>query len=226
MRIDIITLFPDLIKSPFESSILKRAMNSGKADIHFHNLRNYATNKHKQVDDYPFGGGAGMVMMVQPIDRCIKMLKKSRNYDSIIYLTPDGEKLNQKKINHFSTLENIIMLCGHYKGVDQRVRDYLITDEVSIGDFVLSGGELAATILCDCIVRLIPGVLGDESSALTDSFQDDLLAAPIYTRPANYKGWKVPDVLLSGNSSLINNWREEKSLKNTQKRRPDLLNDF
>ena len=223
MRIDIITLFPDLIKSPFESSILKRAINSGKADIHFHNLRNYATNKHKQVDDYPFGGGAGMVMMVQPIDRCIKMLKKSRNYDSIIYLTPDGEKLNQKKINHFSTLENIIMLCGHYKGVDQRVRDYLITDEISIGDFVLSGGELAATILCDCIVRLIPGVLGDESSALTDSFQDDLLAPPIYTRPANYKGWEVPDVLLSGNASLINNWREEKSLKSTQKRRPDLL---
>ena len=223
MRIDIITLFPDLIKSPFESSILKRAINSGKANIHLHNLRNYATNKHKQVDDYPFGGGAGMVMMVQPIDNCIKMLKKSRSYDSVIYLTPDGEKLNQKKINHFSTLENIIMLCGHYKGVDQRVRDHLITDEVSIGDFVLSGGELAATILCDCIVRLIPGVLGDESSALTDSFQDDLLAAPIYTRPANYKGWKVPDVLLSGNSSLINNWREEKSLKNTLKRRPDLL---
>ena len=223
MRIDIITLFPDLIKSPFESSILKRAINSGKADIHFHNLRNYATNKHKQVDDYPFGGGAGMVMMIQPIDRCIKKLKKSRSYDSIIYLTPDGEKLNQKKINHFSTLENIIMLCGHYKGVDQRVRDHLITDEVSIGDFVLSGGELAATILCDCIVRLIPGVLGDESSALTDSFQDDLLAPPIYTRPANYNGWEVPDVLLSGNASLINNWREEKSLNNTQKRRPDLL---
>ena len=198
MRIDIITLFPDLIKSPFESSILKRAINSGKADIHFHNLRNYATNKHKQVDDYPFGGGAGMVMMIQPIDRCIKMLKKSRNYDSIIYLTPDGEKLNQKKINHFSTLENIIMLCGHYKGVDQRVRDHLITDEVSIGDFVLSGGELAATILCDCIVRLIPGVLGDESSALSDSFQDDLLAPPIYTRPSNYKGWKVPDVCCQG----------------------------
>ena len=223
MRIDIITLFPDLIKSPFESSILKRAVNSGKADIHFHNLRNYATNKHKQVDDYPFGGGAGMVMMIQPIDTCIKMLKKSRSYDSVIYLTPDGEKLNQKKVNYFSTLENIIMLCGHYKGVDQRVRDHLVTDEVSIGDFVLSGGELAATILCDCIVRLIPGVLGDESSALTDSFQDDLLAPPIYTRPANYKGWEVPDVLLSGNTSLINNWREEKSLKNTQKRRPDLL---
>ena len=164
-----------------------------------------------------------MVMMVEPIDRCIMSLKKSRSYDSVIYLTPDGEKLNQKKINYFSTLENIILLCGHYKGVDQRVRDHLITDEISIGDFVLSGGELAATILCDCIVRLIPGVLGDESSALTDSFQDDLLAPPIYTRPANYKGWKVPNVLLSGNKSLINNWREEKSLKNTQKRRPDLL---
>tara|TARA_Y200000002_G_scaffold224923_1_gene185711 strand:+ start:3467 stop:4141 length:675 start_codon:yes stop_codon:yes gene_type:complete len=223
MRIDIITLFPDLIKSPFESSILKKAITSGKADIHFHDLRNYGTNKYKQVDDYPFGGGAGMVMMVEPIDRCIMSLKKSRSYDSVIYLTPDGEKLNQKKINYFSTLENIIMLCGHYKGVDQRVRDHLITDEISIGDFVLSGGELAATILCDCIVRLIPGVLGDGSSALNDSFQDDLLASPIYTRPANYKGWKVPDVLLSGNASLINNWREEKSLKNTQKRRPDLL---
>ncbi|MDC3034583.1 tRNA (guanosine(37)-N1)-methyltransferase TrmD [bacterium] len=223
MRIDIITLFPDLIKSPFESSILKKAITSGKADIHFHDLRNYGTNKYKQVDDYPFGGGPGVVMMVEPIDRCIMSLKKSRSYDSVIYLTPDGEKLNQKKINYFSTLENIIMLCGHYKGVDQRVRDHLITDEISIGDFVLSGGELAATILCDCIVRLIPGVLGDGSSALNDSFQDDLLASPIYTRPANYKGWKVPDVLLSGNASLINNWREEKSLKNTQKRRPDLL---
>ena len=223
MRIDIITLFPDLIKSPFESSILKKAITSGKAEIHFHDLRNYGTNKYKQVDDYPFGGGAGMVMMVEPIDRCIMSLKKSRSYDSVIYLTPDGEKLNQKKINYFSTLENIIMLCGHYKGVDQRVRDHLITDEISIGDFVLSGGELAATILCDCIVRLIPGVLGDGSSALNDSFQDDLLASPIYTRPSNYKGWKVPDVLLSGNASLINNWREEKSLKNTQKRRPDLL---
>ena len=223
MRIDIITLFPDLIKSPFESSILKRSIASDKADIHFHDLRNYGTYKYKQVDDYPYGGGAGMVMMIEPIDRCILSLKKSRSYDSVIYLTPDGEKLNQKKINYFSTLENIIMLCGHYKGVDQRVRDHLITDEISIGDFVLSGGELAATILCDCIVRLIPGVLGDESSALSDSFQDDLLAPPIYTRPANYKGWRVPNVLLSGNASLINDWREEESLKNTQKRRPDLL---
>tara|TARA_B100000886_G_scaffold98103_1_gene65099 strand:- start:731 stop:1405 length:675 start_codon:yes stop_codon:yes gene_type:complete len=223
MRIDIITLFPNLVKSPFESSILKRALAMGKAEVHFHDLRNYATNKNKQVDDYPFGGGAGMVMMIEPIDRCIMMLKKNRNYDSIIYLTPDGDQINQKKINSFSTLKNIIMLCGHYKGVDQRVRDHLITDEISIGDFVLSGGELAATILCDSIIRLIPGVIGDESSALSDSFQDDLLAPPIYTRPSNYKGWKVPDVLLSGNASMISNWREEESFKHTQKRRPDLL---
>ena len=223
MRIDIITLFPNLIKSPFESSILKRAIAMGKAEVHFHDLRNYATNKNKQVDDYPFGGGAGMVMMIEPIDRCIMMLKKNRNYDSIIYLTPDGDQLNQMKINTFSTLKNIIMLCGHYKGVDQRVRDHLITDEISIGDFVLSGGELAATILCDSIIRLIPGVIGDESSALSDSFQDDLLAPPIYTRPSNYKGWKVPDVLLSGNAPMISNWREEESLKHTQERRPDLL---
>ena len=223
MRIDIITLFPNLIKSPFESSILKRAIAMGKAEVHFHDLRNYSTNKNKQVDDYPFGGGAGMVMMIEPIDRCIMMLKKNRNYDSIIYLTPDGDQLNQMKINTFSTLKNIIMLCGHYKGVDQRVRDHLITDEISIGDFVLSGGELAATILCDSIIRLIPGVIGDESSALSDSFQDDLLAPPIYTRPSNYKGWKVPDVLLSGNASMISNWREEKSFKHTQERRPDLL---
>ena len=223
MRIDIITLFPNLVKSPFESSILKRALAMGKAEVHFHDLRNYATNKKKQVDDYPFGGGAGMVMMIEPIDRCIMMLKKNRNYDSIIYLTPDGDQINQKKINSFSTLKNIIMLCGHYKGVDQRVRDHLITDEISIGDFVLSGGELAATILCDSIIRLIPGVIGDESSALSDSFQDDLLAPPIYTRPSNYKGWKVPDVLLSGNASMISNWREEESFKHTQKRRPDLL---
>ena len=223
MRIDIITLFPNLIKSPFESSILKRAIAMGKAEVHFHDLRNYATNKNKQVDDYPFGGGAGMVMMIEPIDRCIMMLKKNRNYDSIIYLTPDGDQLNQMKINTFSTLKNIIMLCGHYKGVDQRVRDHLITDEISIGDFVLSGGELAATILCDSIIRLIPGVIGDESSALSDSFQDDLLAPPIYTRPSNYKGWKVPDVLLSGTASMISNWREEESFKHTKERRPDLL---
>ena len=223
MRIDIITLFPDLLKSPFEVSILKRAIASGIAEVHFHDLRSFSKHKQRQVDDYPFGGGAGMVMMIEPIDRCIEALKKLRKYDAIIYLTPDGEKFNQKKANHFSTLENIIILCGHYKGVDQRVRDHLITQELSIGDFVLSGGELAAAILCDSIIRLIPGVLGDESSALTDSFQDGLLAPPIYTRPAEYKGWEVPRILISGNTPKVNEWRDEKSLERTKKLRPDLL---
>ena len=223
MRIDIITLFPELLQSPFEASILKRAISSGKAEVHFHDLRSYSTHKQKQVDDYPFGGGAGMVMMVEPIDRCTEGLQKLRNYDAIVYLTPDGETLNQKQANHFSTLENLILLCGHYKGVDQRVRDHLITHEISIGDFVLSGGELAAAVLCDSIIRLIPGVLGDESSALTDSFQDDLLAPPIYTRPAEYKGWKVPEILTSGNTPKVNEWRHEKALERTQKLRPDLL---
>ncbi|MDC1048613.1 tRNA (guanosine(37)-N1)-methyltransferase TrmD [Flavobacteriaceae bacterium] len=221
MRIDILTLFPDLLKSPFEVSILKRAIASGIAEVYFHDPRTYS--KQRQVDDYPFGGGAGMVMMIEPIDRCIEALKKLRKYDAIIYLTPDGEKFNQKKANHFSTLENIIILCGHYKGVDQRVRDHLITQELSIGDFVLSGGELAAAILCDSIIRLIPGVLGDESSALTDSFQDGLLAPPIYTRPAEYKGWEVPRILISGNTPKVNEWRDEKSLERTKKLRPDLL---
>ena len=223
MRIDIITLFPELLQSPFEASILKRAISSGKAEVHFHDLRSYSTHKQKQVDDYPFGGGAGMVMMVEPIDRCIEGLQKLRNYDAVVYLAPDGETLNQKQANHFSTLENLILLCGHYKGVDQRVRDHLITHEISIGDFVLSGGELAAAVLCDSIIRLIPGVLGDESSALTDSFQDDLLAPPIYTRPAEYKGWKVPEILTSGNTPKVNEWRHEKALERTQKLRPDLL---
>ena len=223
MRIDIITLFPELLKSPFEVSILKRAIQSRVAEVYFHNLRKYSNNKQNQVDDYPFGGGAGMVMMVEPIDRCIEALKKARNYDAIIYLTPDGDKLNQNKANHLSTLENIIMLCGHYKGVDQRVRDHIITDEISIGDFVLSGGELAAAVLCDSIIRLIPGVIGDESSALTDSFQDDLLAPPIYTRPAKYKDWSVPEILTSGNTPKVNEWRDEKSLERTRKLRPDLL---
>ena len=223
MRIDIITLFPDLLKSPFEVSILKRAIASGIAEVHLHDLRTFSKHKQRQVDDYPFGGGAGMVMMIEPIDRCIEALKKLRKYDAIIYLTPDGEKFNQKKANHFSTLENIIILCGHYKGVDQRVRDHLITQELSIGDFVLSGGELAAAILCDSIIRLIPGVLGDESSALTDSFQDGLLAPPIYTRPAEYKGWEVPGILISGNTPKVNEWRDEKSLERTKKLRPDLL---
>ena len=223
MRIDIITLFPEILKSPFEVSILKRAIQSKVAEVHFHDLRKYSNNKQNQVDDYPFGGGAGMVMMVEPIDRCIEALKKARNYDAIIYLTPDGDKLNQNKANHLSTLENIIMLCGHYKGVDQRVRDHIITDEISIGDFVLSGGELAAAILCDSIIRLIPGVIGDESSALTDSFQDGLLAPPIYTRPAKYKDWSVPEILTSGNTPKVNQWRDEKSLERTRKLRPDLL---
>ena len=223
MRIDIITLFPELLKSPFEASILKRALDSGKAEVVFHDLRDYSTNKQKQVDDYPFGGGAGMVMQIEPIDRCIQALKEKRTYDAVIYLTPDGTTLNQKQANHFSPLENIILLCGHYKGVDQRVRDHLITHEISIGDFVLSGGELAAAVLCDSIIRLIPGVLGDESSALTDSFQDGILAPPIYTRPADYKGWKVPEILTSGNTPKVDEWRDQKALERTQKRRPDLL---
>jgi tRNA (guanine37-N1)-methyltransferase len=223
MRIDILTLFPELLQSPFEASILKRAIQSGKASVHFHNLRDYSQNKQKQVDDYPFGGGAGMVMMVEPIDKCIRALKKERDYDAVTYLTPDGEMLNQQNANRFSTLENIILLCGHYKGVDHRVRDHLITHEISIGDFVLSGGELAAAVFCDSIIRLIPGVLGDESSALTDSFQDGLLAPPIYTRPASYNGWEVPDILTSGNTPKVEAWREEQALERTKKLRPNLL---
>jgi tRNA (guanine37-N1)-methyltransferase len=223
MRIDIITLFPELLKSPFEVSILKRALESGIAQVHFHDLRTYSTQKQKQVDDYPFGGGAGMVMMIEPIDRCLEALKKKRDYDAIIYLTPDGKTLNQKAANHYSTLNNIILLCGHYKGVDQRVRDHLITHEISIGDFVLSGGELAAAIFCDSVIRLVPGVLGDESSALTDSFQDNLLAPPIYTRPAKYKEWEVPEILTSGNTPKVEEWRDQKALERTQKLRPDLL---
>ena len=225
MRIDIITLFPELLRSPFEVSILKRAIKSKKAVINFHNLRDYAYNKNKQVDDYPFGGGAGMVMKIEPIDLCIRQLKKERTYDEVIYLTPDGEQLNQSISNNLSTKKNIIILCGHYKGVDQRVRDHLITREISIGDFVLSGGELAAAVLCDSIIRLIPGVLGDESSALTDSYQDGLLAPPIYTRPANYKGWEVPKILTSGNTPEVEKWRESQALEKTKKTRPDLMDD-
>ena len=223
MRIDIITLFPELLKSPFKTSILKKAISSNKVNIFFHNLRNFSKKNQKQVDDYPFGGGAGMVLMIEPIHLCIESLKEKRDYDSIIYLSPDGDMLNQKKANHFSTHENIIVICGHYKGVDQRVRDYLITHEISIGNYVLSGGELAAAVFCDSIIRLIPGVLGDESSALTDSFQDDLLAPPIYTRPAEYNGWEVPKILLSGNTPKIIEWREKKALEITRNRRPDLL---
>ena len=225
MRIDIITLFPELLRSPFEASIVKRAIEGKKADVVFHNLRDYTVSKHKQVDDAPFGGGAGMVMMIEPIDKCITKLKAERSYDQIIYMTPDGEQLNQKISNECSLMQSIILLCGHYKGVDQRVRDHFITREISIGDFVLSGGELAAAVFCDSIIRLIPGVLGNESSALSDSYQDNLLAPPIYTRPANYNGWEVPEILTSGNTSAVDLWREEQAFERTQKLRPDLLED-
>ncbi|WP_294821455.1 tRNA (guanosine(37)-N1)-methyltransferase TrmD [uncultured Flavobacterium sp.] len=223
MRIDIITVLPELIRSPFEASILKRAIDKGLVEVHFHNLRDYSTNKHKNVDDYQFGGGAGMVMSIEPIDACISKLKGERDYDEVIYMTPDGETLNQGMANRMSLLQNIMILCGHYKGVDQRVRDHFITREISIGDFVLSGGELAAAVVSDAIIRLIPGVLSNETSALTDSFQDNLLSPPIYTRPAEYKGWKVPDVLMSGHTANIEKWREDMALEHTKNRRPDLL---
>ena len=223
MRIDIIAVVPELLQSPFEHSIFKRAVEKGLATVHFHDLRQYGLGNYKQIDDYSFGGGAGMVLMIEPIDACISALKAERTYDEVIYLTPDGETLSQPMANALSLKENIIILCGHYKGVDQRVRDHFVTKELSIGDYVLSGGELAAAVLSDAIVRLIPGVLSDETSALTDSFQDNLLAPPIYTRPAEYKGWKVPDILLSGNTPLIENWREEQAYKRTEERRPDLL---
>jgi len=225
MRIDILTVLPELLKSPFEASILKRAIEANLVSVYFHNLRDYTTDKHKSVDDTQFGGGAGMVMTVEPIDKCISKLKQERDYDDIIYMTPDGETLNQGIANHISLKENIIILCGHYKGVDQRVRDHFITREISIGDYVLSGGELGAAVLCDSIIRLIPGVLGNETSALTDSFQDNLLAPPIYTKPREYKGMKVPEVLFSGNFPKIEKWREEQAYKRTQERRPDLLKD-
>jgi tRNA (guanine37-N1)-methyltransferase len=225
MRIDIITVVPDLLKSPFEASILKRAIEKGLVEIHFHNLRDYTTSNYKQIDDYQYGGGAGMVMMVEPIDKCISKLKSERDYDEVIYLTPDGEVLNQNMANTLSLKGNLIMLCGHYKGVDQRVRDLFITKEISIGDYVLSGGELAAAVLCDSIIRLIPGVLGNETSALTDAFQDNLLSPPIYTRPANYKGLEVPEILLSGHQKKIDNWRDDKALQRTKDRRPDLLEE-
>ncbi|MFK8297954.1 tRNA (guanosine(37)-N1)-methyltransferase TrmD [Capnocytophaga cynodegmi] len=223
MRIDIISVVPELLESPFNASIMKRAIEKGLVEVHFHNLRDYSTGSYRQVDDYQFGGGAGMVLMIEPIDKCISELKSQRYYDEIIYMTPDGDTFNQKTANKMSLQENIIILCGHYKGVDQRVRDHFITKEISIGDYVLSGGELGALIVCDAIIRLIPGVLGDETSALTDSFQDNLLAPPVYTRPASYKGWEVPEILLSGNFPEIEQWREDKAYKHTKNRRPDLL---
>jgi len=223
MRIDILTLLPRLLDGPFADSILERAQEKGICEIHIHNIRDYSTSKQKQADDYQFGGGAGMVMLIQPIDDLITKLKSERAYDEIIYLTPDGERLEQKTCNSLSLKNNIMMLCGHYKGVDQRVRDHFITKEISIGDYVLSGGELAAAVLVDSIVRLIPGAMNDETSALTDSFQDNLLAPPVYTRPADYKGWKVPDVLLSGNFAKIDEWRMNEAVEKTKVRRPDIL---
>jgi len=225
MRIDIITVVPDILRSPFEASILQRAIKKGLVEIHLHNLRDYTTDNYKQVDDYQFGGGAGMVMMIEPIDKCITKLKSERDYQEVIYMTPDGERLQQKMANRLSMHENIIILCGHYKGVDQRVRDQFITKEISIGDYVLSGGELGAAVLCDSIIRLIPGVLGNETSALTDSFQDNLLAPPVYTRPAEYKGWEVPEILTSGNFPKIEEWRENEAYERTKRLRPDLLED-
>ncbi len=223
MRIDIISAVPSLLTSPFADSILKRAQNKGLVEVVVHDLRDYTTNKHKKIDDYAFGGGAGMVMTIQPIDACISKLKSQRDYDEVIYMTPDGEQLNQQICNKLSSITNIIILCGHYKGIDERVRKMFITREISIGDYVLSGGELGAAVLADSIIRLIPGVLNDETSALTDSFQDNLLSPPIYTRPADYNGEKVPEILTSGNERAIEEWRMEQAIERTKKRRPDLL---
>jgi tRNA (guanine37-N1)-methyltransferase len=223
MHIDIITCLPRLIESPFSDSILKRAQTKGLVTVNIIDLRAYATNKHRTTDDYAFGGGAGMVMTIEPIDNCLTDLKAQREYDDIIYMSPDGERLSQPLANNLSLKKNLVLLCGHYKGVDERVREHLITREISIGDYVLSGGELAAAVVADSIVRLIPGVLSDETSALTDSFQDNLLAPPVYTRPAEYKGWKVPDVLLSGHDARIQEWRHEKAIERTRERRPELL---
>ena len=223
MRIDIISVLPELMESPFRTSILKRAVDKGLAEVHFHHLRDFGLGKHRQIDDAPYGGSAGMVMMVEPLDKCISELKEQRTYDEVIYLTPDGETLTQKIANSLSTKSNLIFLCGHYKGIDQRVRELHITKEISIGDYVLTGGELAACVLADSVIRLLPGVLNDEQSALTDSFQDNLLSPPIYTRPAEYKGLKVPEILLSGNLQKIQDWLHDESVKITQEKRPDLL---
>jgi tRNA (guanine37-N1)-methyltransferase len=225
MRIDIITVLPELLTSPFAASILKRAQDKGLVEVHLHNLRDYSTNKHKNVDDYQYGGGAGMVMSIEPIAACIEKLKEERDYDEVIYMTPDGELLEQSLSNQLSMLGNIMILCGHYKGVDERVREVYITREISIGSYVLSGGELAAAVLADSIIRLIPGVLNDETSALTDSFQDNLLSPPVYTRPQDFRGYKVPDVLLSGNFKKIEAYREDEAYKRTKERRPDLLGE-
>lgn len=223
MRIDIITVLPELLQSPLNYSILKRAQDKKLVEIVVHNLRDYSLDKHRRVDDYPFGGEAGMVMQIEPVDRAITQLKSERNYDEVIFTTPDGERFDQPMANRLSMAGNLIILCGHYKGIDYRIREHFVTKEVTIGDYVLTGGELAAAIMCDAIVRLIPGAIGDEQSALSDSFQDNLLAPPVYTRPAEYKGWRVPDVLLSGHQRKIDEWKHEQSLKRTRRLRPDLL---
>ncbi len=223
MRIDIITVLPKLIESPFEASIIKRARQKGKAEVVLHDLRKFGFGKHSQVDDYQFGGGAGMVLMIEPILKCIESLQAERDYDEVIYMTPDGKTFDQGDANQLSLKKNLIILCGHYKGIDQRLRDHVITSEISIGDFVLSGGELAAAVVADAVIRLIPGVLNDETSALTDSFQDNLLAPPVYTRPADFNGWKVPEILLSGNFPKIDEWRHDQAIKRTEEKRPDLL---
>jgi tRNA (guanine37-N1)-methyltransferase len=225
VRIDIVTLLPELIRSPFEASILKRAQTKGLVEVHLHDLREFGSGKHKQVDDYAFGGGAGMVIKAEPLFECIEGLLAERDYDAVVYTSPDGQTLDQPMANRMSSFKNLLLVCGHYKGIDQRVRDRLITHEISIGDYVLSGGELAAAVIADALIRLIPGVLNDETSALTDSFQDNLLAPPVYTRPAEFRGMKVPEVLTSGNFALIEQWRSEQALSRTRERRPDLLGE-
>lgn len=223
MRIDIITVLPEMLESPMGCSIIRRACDKGLAEIHVHNLRDYTTNRYRKVDDYPFGGEAGMVIQIEPVDRAVSALRAERDYDEVIFTAPDGEVFNQKTANELSMLNNIIILCGHYKGIDYRIREHLITREISVGDYVLTGGEMPAAIITDAIVRLIPGAMGDEQSALSDSFQDNLLEGPIYTRPAEYKGWRVPDVLLSGHAARIDEWRHQQAVERTRRLRPDLL---
>lgn len=225
MRIDILTVMPEMLESPLNCSILKRAQDKGLVEIHVHNLRDYTLDKHRKVDDYPFGGEAGMVMKIQPVDDCISKLKSERDYDEVIFMTPDGKTFDQPMANSLSMLENIIILCGHYKGIDYRIREHFVTKEISIGDYVLTGGELPAACVVDAVVRLIPGAIGDEQSALSDSFQDNLLAPPVYTRPADYKGWKVPEILLSGHEAKINQWRLDQAMERTRRLRPDMLEE-
>lgn len=225
MRIDILTLFPEMFDGPFSHSIIKRAISKGLADVALHNIRDWSTSKHKTVDDYPFGGGAGMVMMIEPIARCIEDLSAKTKYDEVIYMSPDGLMLDQPLVNRLSLKQNLLILCGHYKGIDERIREHFITMEISVGNYVLSGGELAAAILSDAVIRLLPGVLNDETSALSDSFQDNLLSPPVYTRPADFRGWKVPDILLSGNDKEIARWKHDQAVERTRKRRPGLMED-